>query len=132
MLSQPMARRVRLEASRFSSAGSQLCPQPVPILSGRRKRAACLPQTASETSPEERLLFPVPEQSFPVAGDTLQTWPTGICSCFYFNATSPGKCPVFFADIDNEWPGDFPVREVHASGTGGAVPRASKTSTAEL
>ena len=70
-------RMVQLEASRSFSAESQLFPPPVRVLSGRRKKAACLLRTASETSPEGLLPFPVPEQFSPVAGGTLQILATG-------------------------------------------------------
>jgi len=74
---RPTVRMVRLEASRFSSAEFQLFLPPRLILCGSRSKAACLLQTASAISPERLHLAPVPEQSFPVAGDTLQIWPTG-------------------------------------------------------
>ncbi len=89
-------RMVRLEASRSSSAGSQLCLRPVPILSGRLKKAACLLQTVSEIFPEGLLPFPAPEQFSPVAEGTLQIWATGFRSVSYCNAGICIKSPVFF------------------------------------
>jgi hypothetical protein len=86
---------VQPEASRSSSAEFLLFLPPVPIPSGRLKKAACLLRTVSETSPEGLLPFPVPEQSSPVAGGTLQTLATGFCSVSYCNATKCKKCPVF-------------------------------------
>ena len=74
------ARMVRLGASRSFSAESQLFLLPVPVPSGMRKKAACPLRTVSETSLKGLLPFPVPEQFAPVAGGTLQTWPTGIRS----------------------------------------------------
>ncbi len=68
---------VQLEASRSFSAEFLLFLPPVPVLFGRRTKAACPLRTASETSPEGLLPFPVPEQFSPVAGDTLQIWATG-------------------------------------------------------
>src|SRR5579872_3057323 len=89
---------VRLGASRSSSAESQLFLPHVPVPSGRRMKAACPLQTASEISPKGPLLFPVPEQFAPVAGDTLQTWPTGFSLRTYLNAMKSCACPVFFVD----------------------------------
>jgi len=86
---------VQPEASRSSSAEFLLFLPPVPIPSGRLKKAACLLRTVSETSPEGLRPFPVPEQSSPVAGGTLQTLATGFCSVSYCNATKCRKCPVF-------------------------------------
>ena len=53
-------------------------------------------QLTGVTSPGELRPSPVPVRSSPVAGDTLQIWPTGICSVSYFNATICLRCPVFF------------------------------------
>src|SRR5436305_9772417 len=80
MLFRSAARMARLGASRFSSAEFQLFLPPVPVPSGRRKKAACPLQRVLETSPKGLLPFPVPEQSAPDAGDTLQIWPTGFRS----------------------------------------------------
>ena len=76
------ARMLQPEASRSSSAGSRPFLQPAPALSGRRMRAACLLQRVSETSLKGPLPFPVPELFSPVAGGTLQTWPTGFRSVY--------------------------------------------------
>jgi hypothetical protein len=88
-------RMVQLEASRSSSAESRPYLPPVPVLSGRKKRAACLLQTVSEISPKGLLPFPVPELFSPVAGGTLQTWPTGFRSVSYCNAPLRDESPVF-------------------------------------
>src|ERR1039458_2255432 len=95
-------RMVQLEASRSSSAEFRLFLLLVPVPSGMRKKAACLLQAVSETSPKGLLPFPVPEQSFPVAGGTLQTLATGFRSVFYCNATNLKKCPVFLMRRTNK------------------------------
>src|SRR5204862_6122957 len=88
-------RMVQLGASRSSSAGSQLFLPPVPTLSGKRKKAACLLQTMSETSLKGLLPFPAPEQFSLVAGGTLQTWATGFSLRLLLYATISKKCRVF-------------------------------------
>ena len=93
--SRPAVRMVRLGASRSSSTGFQLFPPPVPTLSGRRKKAACLLQTVSKTSLKGPRRFPVPEQFSPVAGGTLQTLATGFSLRLLLYATISEKCRVF-------------------------------------
>src|SRR5579859_2870026 len=71
------ARRVRPGAFHFSSAEFQLCLPPAPILSCTRKTTACPLQTVSAIFLKGLLPFRVPELFSPVAGGTLQIWPTG-------------------------------------------------------
>src|SRR3954468_6325734 len=77
---QSAARKVRPGASRFSSAESRPFLPLLPTPCGKPTKAAYLLRRASGTFPREPLPSRVPEQSSPVAGDTLQTWPTGIRS----------------------------------------------------
>src|ERR1700721_2520671 len=86
---------VRPEASHSFSAESRLFPPPVPIPCGRRKKAASLLRTVSETSPKGFLPFPGPEQFSPVAEGTLQTWATGFTPYRNCNATFCTRCLVF-------------------------------------
>src|SRR5579872_370268 len=102
---------VRLAASRSSSAESRLCLPHVPVPSDRRKKAACPLQRASETSPKGPLPFPVPEQFAPVAGGTLQTWPTEFRSDTYLNAMKSRSCPVFFVDTIEKIHTSVPKKE---------------------
>src|SRR2546423_10823147 len=72
---QSETRKVRPGAYRFASAGFPLCPPPLPIPYGTRRKAACLPQTKSGTFPGALPLFLIPEQFFPVAEGNLQISP---------------------------------------------------------
>src|SRR5579863_6468135 len=66
--------------SRSASAGFPLCLLPAPILSGKWRKVACLPQKALGTFPRALRPFQVPARSFPNAGGNLQISPTGLCS----------------------------------------------------
>src|SRR2546430_5820147 len=75
MPSRPGVRTVQLAAFRSVLTESLLSLPHPPIVFGRLRKVACLLQIASETSPAEPPLFPVPEQSSPDAQGTLQTSP---------------------------------------------------------
>src|SRR5208283_195189 len=74
-LSRPGARTVQFGAFRSVLTESLLFLPLPPVASGRSRTVACLLQIASETSPEEPPLFPVPEQSSPDARGIPQTSP---------------------------------------------------------
>jgi hypothetical protein len=75
MLSRPGAQTFQLAAFRSASTESLLC-LPLPrVVSCRLRRVACLPQIASEISPEEPRPFPVPALSSRDAPGNLQTSP---------------------------------------------------------
>src|SRR5690348_11039308 len=90
------ARRVRPGAFRSSSAEFQLCPPPAPILSCTRKTTACPLQTVSAIFLKGLLPFRVPELFSPVAGGTLQIWPTGFAPFVYCNAPTRAGSPLFY------------------------------------
>src|SRR5438445_4535053 len=75
MLSRPGVRTVQLAAFRSVLTESLLSLPHPPVVFGRLRKVACLLQIASETSPSEPPLFPVPERFSPDAQGTLQTSP---------------------------------------------------------
>src|SRR5258708_19689575 len=75
MPSRPGVRTVQFAAFRSVLTESQLSLPLPPIVFGRLRKVACLLQIASETSPAEPRLFPVPELFSPDAQGTLQTSP---------------------------------------------------------
>ena len=77
---RPAARMVRAGGSRFSSREFQLFPPLARVLSGMRKKAAFPLQRVSAIFREGLRPSPAPEQFSPVAGGTLQIWPTGFRS----------------------------------------------------
>src|SRR6202165_3792984 len=106
-LSPSSARTAQLEAFRFASAGFPPCLPPVPTPCGRRRKAACLPRTRSETSRGAPLPFPVPEQFFPDAEGILQTWPTGfapaVIVCKFVHTLSSGFCAKLFDRLQSNF-----------------------------
>src|SRR5262244_1053099 len=72
---------------------------PAPTLSGTRWRVAYLLRRGLEISLTGRRPSPVPELSSPVAGGTLQIWPTEFRSDTYLNAMKSRACPVFFVGV---------------------------------
>src|ERR1700674_1316329 len=75
MPSRPGVRTVQFAACRSVLTESLLSLPLPPIVFGRSRKVACLLQIASETSPAEPPLFPVPERFSPDAQGILQTSP---------------------------------------------------------
>src|ERR1017187_3459685 len=73
--SRPGARTVQFGAFRSVLTESLLFLPLPPVAYGRSRKAACPLQTASETSPVEPPLFPVPGRSSQDARGNLQTSP---------------------------------------------------------
>src|SRR5713226_2444180 len=70
------ARMLQPGAYRSASAGFPPCLPLLPVPCGRQRKAAFPPQKASEIFLGALPLFPVPEQSSPDAGGSLQIWAT--------------------------------------------------------
>src|SRR5438270_4474348 len=91
---RPGAQTVPFEACHSASTGSLPCLRHLPVVSGRKPKAACLLRTASAIFPVEPRLFPTPGQSFRDARGILQTWPIQLLLSSYCNAVCLAKCLV--------------------------------------
>src|SRR6266566_3278246 len=74
---QSGTRMARPGASHSASAESPPCLQLPRVPCGMKRKASYPPRRASKISPGALHPFPIPGQSFPGVGDTLQIWPSG-------------------------------------------------------
>src|SRR4051794_3483179 len=75
---RPGAQTEPVEACHSVSTEFLPCLRHLPVVSGRKPKAACLLRTASATFPAEPRLFPSPGRSFRDARGILQTWQNAI------------------------------------------------------